>query len=132
MNRQDWGLGQIDYDQEWLSSLQFDMRLNRESGTFIEGSYHVNGVAGVGAHSVAFNATAPDGSLMAIKMAIPRLAFFIRELPASMAVFASRDIQAICRKVGKLVGDPVVDFLVKEYDELYSPFVSVHTLKKFP
>jgi hypothetical protein len=103
------------------------MRLSRESGTLAEGGYRVDGVAGVGANSVAFNATSPDGSLVAIKTSIPRLAFSIRELPASMAVFPSRDIQAIWRKVMKLVGDPAVDFLVDEYDQLYSNiFFSLH------
>jgi hypothetical protein len=130
MNPKIWGLGQIDYDNEWLSSLSslhFEMRLSRESGNLAEGSYRVDGIAGVGAHSLVFKATSPDGSLVAIKTQVPRLAFFIRELPASMAVFPSRDIQAIWRKVMKLVGDPVVDFLVDEYDQLYSNiFFSLH------
>jgi len=127
MNRKNWGLGQIDYDQEWLSNLRFEMNLSRESGTLTEGRYRVDSVAGVGANSVTFSGTSPDGSPVAIKISIPRLAFYIRELPASMAMIPSRDFQAIWRKVMKLVGDPVVDFLVDEYDQLYSNiFFSLH------
>jgi hypothetical protein len=120
MNRTRWGHGRFDYDEEWLNSLHFEMRFDRESGKLTEEVYRVDGIAGIGATSVAFAATAPDGTQVVIKTEIPRLAFYIKELPAAMAVFPSRDIRAIWRKVTKLIGDSALDFLVDHYDRLYS------------
>jgi hypothetical protein len=128
MNRTQWGLGQFDYDKEWLNSLHFEMRFDDESDEKLANQvFRVDGIAGFGANSVAYAATAPDGAKVVIKTKIPRLAFYIKELPAGISVFPSRDIRAIWRKVTKLIGDPAVDFLVEQYDQLYSNiFYSLH------
>jgi hypothetical protein len=127
MSRTEWGHGQFDYDEEWLNSLHFDMRFNPVTGNLAKGVYRVDGLAGIGASSVAFATTAPDGTQLVIKIEIPRLAFYIRELPGTIAVFPSRDIRAIWRKVTKLIGNPAVDLLVDQYDQLYSSiFHSLH------
>jgi hypothetical protein len=110
---------QIDYDMEWLESQRFEMVLGPDNEGSAEELCRITGFKGIGSSRVAFTATDPRGTAFVLKFAIPQLAFYIRELPVFCRT-PQRDINRVNQKLLKLVGDPLVDLLVTEYDELYS------------
>jgi hypothetical protein len=110
---------QIHYDTEWLKSQRFDVNMRRSTGDVAEGTYHVTGLLGIGSSDVAFSATGPDGKEIALKFGIPRLAFYLRELPISFRT-PQHDVKRVNQKLSRLISDPLVNLLVDEYDQLYS------------
>ena len=109
---------ELDYDMEWLESQSFEVDLSGD-GDFVGGTYHVTGLLGMGSSNVAFKATNPNGTEIALKFEIPRLAFYLRELPAEFRT-PQHDVERVNQKLSRLIGDPLIDLLVIEYSQLYS------------
>lgn len=111
---------QTDIDMEWLKSQCFDVELERDAdGEMAEGTYHVTGLLGIGSFGVVFDAIDPNGEPIALKLSVPRFAFYLRELPVDFRS-PSHDVKRMNQKLSRLTGDPLVDLLVADYAQLYS------------
>ena len=100
---------QTDIDMEWLKSQCFDVELERDAdGEMAEGTYHVTGLLGIGSFGVVFDAIDPNGEPIALKLSVPRFAFYLRELPVDFGL-PSHDVKRMNQKLLRLTGDPLVD-----------------------
>jgi hypothetical protein len=123
-------LGELDaeapfIDKEWLETVRFRSGIELRAGDpGASGTYEVVGLLGTGSTSVTFAAVEPGGKQVAIKMELRPWAFssYVRELPPSIAL-SPPDPARLRAKLERLVGDPMLDRLVTDYDDLHRTLV---------
>jgi hypothetical protein len=103
-------------DEEWLAGLRFEG----------PGGAQVNGLAGVGSEKVVLRATMPDGREVALVSYRDRLGFHIREVPLFLSDNKPLyDLDRLNNKLLRLVGDPLLDEMTRDYDRLYGCLINV-------
>jgi hypothetical protein len=102
-------------DEEWLRELRF---------TTADG-VRVTGLAGPGSGNVVLNGTLPNGERVVLKLRRHHLGFHIRELPPFLTGTPAYDVDRRNRKLVRLVGNPLLDEMTRDYDRLYSSVIKV-------
>jgi hypothetical protein len=97
----------------------------------VGGEYKIVGVLGVGSHNVVFKGLDPQGQGFALRMLRRDWSFasYIRELRPGMS-FDGEEPDRLYRKLDRLIGDPMLDKIVTEYDDLY--WTIVENLRSWP
>lgn len=106
-------------DPVWLERVQFSQKFVKASGEFLEGNYEIVGLLGCGGNSVVFNARNPEGAEVALKMSRRDWSFpsYIHELSNC------QEPDRLHRKLERLMGDPMLDQIVRTYSDLYRSLV---------
>jgi hypothetical protein len=102
-------------DEEWLRDLRF---------TTADG-VRITGLVGLGSGNIVFEGTLPDGERVVLKLRRHHLGFHIRELPLFLTGTPAYDVDRLNRKLLRLVGNPLLDEMTRDYDRLYSSVIKV-------
>lgn len=100
-------------EREWLENLKFDAKMGVK----------ITGLAGIGSKKVAFKAEHPNGTKMIVSTYHHHLGYYIRELPLFLTVRPEYNLDSLNRKLLNLVGNPLLDSMICEYDRLYSSII---------
>ena len=115
---------QVNYDMEWLKNQHFWLDVDNPEGDTVEGPYESVEFLEMGASHAVFAMVGPDGRKLAMKVLVPRFAFYLRELPPGLRTDPPRDPARLNRKLAGLIGDPLMDHLVRLYETFYGRLVT--------
>lgn len=97
-------------DEDWLARLSFDG---------FQG-VRVNGLLGMGEHSVVLRGILPAGEEVALKTRRHLLGYHIREVPPQLMAEPNYRMDTLNRKLRQLVGMPGVDEMISGWDRLFA------------
>jgi len=112
-------------DEEWLKELKPFRLPFVPDGASSPIEYKVTGLLGVDSFKVVSESKDSEGNDIAIRTLRESWSFasYNRELQPGMSFSDNENPESLCRKLDRLIGDPLVDIIVPEYDNLYRSLV---------
>jgi hypothetical protein len=102
-------------DETWLGELRFTAVNNIE----------VNGLAGIGSEFVALSGTRSNGDQCVIRTPKTSIAFHIQEVPPHLSLRPAYQLDRVNEKLQALVGNPMLDKMSTDYNELYCRILQI-------
>lgn len=102
-------------DEDWLNTLKgLRFRVGEEEFEYVD-------LRGYGSSNVAFGVIDSHGQPQVLRMTRKLWTFpsYVRELPAHFSLGRPQDPERLLRKLDRLIGDPMLDRIVQDYDGLY-------------
>jgi hypothetical protein len=106
-------------DADWLNTLKgLRFRFGKEELEYVD-------LRGYGSKNVAFGVEDAQGKRWVITMTRELWVFpsYVRELPPHLSLGRPQDPERLMRKLDRLIGDPMMDRIVRAYDGLYRTLV---------